>query len=91
MHRDLDVFAAEVGNLVSSSRGYQFQYPIRLDACKGGQYRSQKKSRLQPFPKQGETLDHATTRTPLTEHNNEVGGSAQHSLPRRSSPGSWFK
>ena len=33
-----------------------------------------KKSRLQPFPEQGETSDRATTRAPLRECGNEVGG-----------------
>jgi hypothetical protein len=89
MHRDPDVFTAKVGNPVSSSRGYQSQYPIRSGARRGGQYHTKKKSRLQPFPEQGETSDRATTGTPLTEHINEVGGGAQSSPPRRSSPGSW--
>jgi hypothetical protein len=48
-----------------------------------------KKSRLQPFPEQGETSDRATAGAPLMEHINEVGGGAQSSPPKRSSPGSW--
>ena len=35
--------------------------------------RSQKKSRLQPFPEQGETLNLTTAGAPLTKYNNEVG------------------
>jgi hypothetical protein len=89
MRRDLDVFAAEEGNPVSSSRGYQSQYPMGSGACRGRQFRSKKKSRLQPFPEQEETSDRPTTGAPLTEHNNEVGGGAQSSPPRRSSPASW--
>jgi hypothetical protein len=50
MHRDPDVLAAEVGNPVSSSRGYQSQYPMGLGARLGWKSRSHKKSRLQPFP-----------------------------------------
>jgi hypothetical protein len=34
-------------------------------------------------------LDRPTARAPLTEHSNEVGGGAQSSPPRRSSPTSW--
>jgi hypothetical protein len=89
MRRDPDVFAAEDGNPVSSSRGYQSQYPMGSGARRGGQFRSQKKSRLQPFPEQGETLDRPTAGAPLTEHSNEVGGGAQSSPPRQSSPTSW--
>jgi hypothetical protein len=89
MHRDLDVFAAEVGNPVSSSRGYQSQYPIGLGFCRGRLYHSKKKSKLQPFPEQGESSDCTTAGAPLTEHSNEVGGGAQSSQPRCSSPGSW--
>ena len=91
MHRNPDVFAMEVGNPISSSRGYQFQYPTRSGTCRGKQYHSKKKSRLQPFSKQGETLDRATTGAPLTEYNNKVGSGAQRSPPRCSSPSSWFR
>jgi hypothetical protein len=87
--RDPDVFAAEEGNPVSSSRGYQSQYPMGSGARRGGQFRSKKKSRLQPFPEQGETSDRPTIGAPLTEHSNEVGGGAQSSPPRQSSPTSW--
>ena len=38
--------------------------------------RIQRKSRLQPFPKQGETSHRATTRALLTKRGNEVGGGA---------------
>jgi hypothetical protein len=89
MRRDPDVFAAEVGNLVSSSRGYQSQYPMGSGARRGGQSRSHKKSRLQPFPEQAETSDRPTTGAPLPRHSNEVGGAAQSSPPRQSSPTSW--
>jgi hypothetical protein len=89
MRRDPDVFAAEEGNPVSSSRGYQSQYPMGSGARRGGQFRIQKKSRLQPFPKQEETSDRPTAGALLTEHSNEVGGGAQSSLPKRSSPTSW--
>jgi hypothetical protein len=89
MRRDPDVFSAEEGNPVSSSREYQSQYPMGSSARRGGQFRSQKKSRLQPFHEQGETLDLPTAGAPLTEHSNEVGGGAQSSPPRRSSPASW--
>jgi hypothetical protein len=89
MRRDPDVFAPQVGIPVSSSRGYQSKYPIGSSGRRGGQFRSQKKSRLQPFPEQGETSDCPTIGAPLTEHNNEVGGGAQSSPPRRSSPASW--
>jgi hypothetical protein len=85
MRRDPDVFAAEEGNPVSSSRGYQ----MGSSARRGGQFRSKKKSRLQPFPEQGETSDRPTIGAPLTEHSNEVGGGAQSSPPRQSSPTSW--
>jgi hypothetical protein len=68
MRRDPDVFAVEVGNPVSSSRGYQSHYPMGSGACRGGQFRSKKNSRLQPFPKQGETSDRPTAGAPLTEH-----------------------
>ena len=85
MRRDLDIFVAEVGNPVSLS-----QYLIGLSARRGGQFHSKKKSRLQPFLEQGETLDRTTARAPLMEHSNEVGGGAQRSPPRRSSPSSWF-
>jgi hypothetical protein len=89
MRRDPDVFAVEVGNPVSSSRGYQSQYPMGLGARRGGQSRSHKKSRLQPFPEQAETSDRPTAGAPLPKHSNEVGGAAQSSPPRRSSPASW--
>jgi hypothetical protein len=89
MFRDPDVFAEEVENPVSSSRGNQSQYPIGSGARRGGQYRSKKKSRLKPFLEQGETLDRATAGAPLMEHINEVGSGAQSSPPRRLSPGSW--
>jgi hypothetical protein len=89
MRRDPDVFAAEEGNPVSSSRGYQSQYPMGSGAHRGGQFHSKKKSRLQPFPEQGETLDRPTIGAPLTKHSNEVGSGAQSSPPRRSSPASW--
>jgi hypothetical protein len=89
MRRDPDVFAVEVGIPISSSQGYQSMYPIGSGAHRGGQFRSQKKSRLQPFPEQGETSDRATAGAPLTEHSNEVGGGTQSSQPRRSPPTSW--
>jgi hypothetical protein len=82
MHRDPDVFVAEVGNPVSSSRGYQSQYPMGSGARKGGQSRSHKKSRLQPFPEQAGTSDRSTAGAPLPRHSNEVGGDAQSSPPR---------
>jgi hypothetical protein len=62
MCRDPDVFAVQVGIPISSSRGYQSMYPIGSGARRGGQFRSQKKSSLQPFPEQGETSDRATAR-----------------------------
>jgi hypothetical protein len=89
MHRDPDVFTMEVGNPVSSSRGYQSQYPMGSGARKGGQSCSHKKSRLQPFPEQAETSDRPTAGAPLPKHSNEVGGAAQSSPPRRSSLASW--
>jgi hypothetical protein len=63
-------------------------YPIGSGAHRGGQFRSQKKSRLQPFLEQGETSNRVTAGAPLTEHSNEVGGGAQSSPPGRSSPAS---
>jgi hypothetical protein len=89
MRRDPDLFAAQVGNLVSSSREYQSQYPMGSGARRGGQSHSRKKSRLQPFPEQAETSDRPTVGAPLPRHSNEVGGAAQSSPPRRSSPTSW--
>jgi hypothetical protein len=89
MRRDPDLFAAQVGNLVSLSRGYQSQYPMGSGARRGGQSRSRKKSRLQPFPEQAETSDRPTAGALLPRHSNEVGCAAQSSPPRRSSPTSW--
>ena len=80
MRRDLDVFATEVENPVTSSQGYQ----SHLGTHSGGLMHNKKKSRLQPFPEERETLDHATTGAPLMERDNEVGGGAQRS------PSSWF-
>jgi hypothetical protein len=40
MRRDPDVFAAQVGIPVSSSRGYQSMYPIESGARRGRQFRS---------------------------------------------------
>ena len=91
MRRDPYVFLAKVENPVSSSQGYQSQYPIGSGARRGGQYHNKKKSRLQPFLEQGETLDCVTIRAPLIEHSNEVGGGAQSSPPRHSFPSSWSR
>jgi hypothetical protein len=87
---DLDAFAAEGGDLVSSSQGYQSQYPTGSSDRSSVQVCGKKKSRLQPFRDQGETLEHASAGGPLKEPNNEVGSGDQSSPPRRSSPGSWF-
>ena len=62
---------------------------IGLGTCRGGQYCTKKKSRLQLFPEQGETLDIVIAGALLTEYINEIGGDAQSSPPKRSSPGSW--
>jgi hypothetical protein len=78
MRRDPDVFAAQVGIPVSSSRGYQSMYPIGSGARRGGQFRSQKKSRLQPFPEQGETSDRETAGAPLTDDHPLLLGPAIH-------------
>ena len=63
---------------------------IRLGARRGGQKSSKKKSKLQPFPKQGKTSNCEAARAPLTKHSNEVGGGAQSSLSKRSCLSSWF-
>jgi hypothetical protein len=46
---DPDIFAAEGGNPVSSSQGYQSQFPSRSGPHRDGHIRSKKKSRLHPF------------------------------------------
>jgi hypothetical protein len=86
---DPDAFAAEGGDPISSSRGYQSQYPTGSGTHRSVQFRSKKKSRLQPFREQGETSERASVGGQLTEPNNEVGGGDQSSLPKRSSHGSW--
>jgi hypothetical protein len=83
-------FAAAGVVPISSSRGYQSQDPTGSGACRTGQLRSQKKSRLQPFRERGEALEGASAGGRLTEPGNEVEGGNQSSPPRRSSLGSWY-
>jgi hypothetical protein len=86
---DPDIFPVEGGNPVSSSRGYQSQFPSGSGPHRGEHFCSKKKSRLHPFREQGETLDQLSVVAPLTEPKNEVGGGDQGSLSRCSSPGYW--
>ena len=83
---DPDIFAAEEENPVSSSRGYQSQFPSGLGPCRGKHIHNKMKSRLHLFREQGETLDQPSVVAPLTEPRNEVGGGNQGSLSRCLSP-----
>ena len=60
-----------------------------MSARSGERKRLQRKSTLQPFFEQGETLHRATIGTPLTKRRNEVGGgsgSGSSSWSEHSSP-----
>ena len=71
MHMDLDVFAAEVGNPVSSSQDTNSNWVL----SKVGNIGVKRSPNCNHFLSR-ERLLIATTRAPLMEHGNEVGSSA---------------